>query len=100
MTIPGNAEPTALSNEQREQLCEMIFHALVDIRALAWNGKAEQAADLADAFHNLPVVIWQPGFSCRYFRDYLLRYLQRCSEEKRQHFNYIEMLDQITGLPE
>src|SRR5215510_8245439 len=42
------------TESERQQLCEMLHFALLEIRMLGWNGKASQAADLADAFHNLP----------------------------------------------
>jgi hypothetical protein len=42
------------NDRQREALCDLMCRAFVDIRALGWSGRAEQAADLADAFHNLP----------------------------------------------
>lgn len=44
-----------LPNEvQRQQLCDLVAQALIEIRMLCWNNKPAQAADLADAFHNLP----------------------------------------------
>ncbi len=35
----------------------MLHDALVVIRILGWQGKGQQAGDLADAFHNLPVYL-------------------------------------------
>jgi len=32
----------------------MMHYAFIEMRLLGWGGKAEQVADLADAFHNLP----------------------------------------------
>lgn len=60
---------------QQRLLCEMIQRALVHVRALGWSGKAEQAADLADAFHNIPVEMYdEQVFSWERFRNELKAY--------------------------
>src|SRR5262245_12280316 len=46
-----------LTEQQRQELCRMLFNALLEIRGLGSQGKAQQAADLADAFHNLPIYL-------------------------------------------
>ena len=38
---------------QRQQLDTLDAYAFVEIRALCWEGRAEQSAALADAFHNV-----------------------------------------------
>ena len=62
-----------ITNTQRETLCELLHHALVEIRLLAGAGKAAQAADLADAFHNLPKAMWSEEFSLELFRGAFLQ---------------------------
>jgi hypothetical protein len=57
------------TDAQRRKLCEMMHYAFLEMRLLGWAGKAEQAADLADAFHNLPTAMWQEHFSFQFFRD-------------------------------
>lgn len=68
-------EPT---EQQRRLFCEMMHRAFVEIRGLGFQGKSEQAEALADAFHNLPLMMYQPNFdwarSRRYFEAYNNKY--------------------------
>ncbi len=68
-----------LPNErQRQGLCEMIAAAFEEIRLLGWDGKAAQAADLADAFHNVPREMYGRGkWSPDTFRRALEGYHQK-----------------------
>ncbi len=84
-----------LSELQRQKLCEMIYRALLEVRILGWGGKAEQAADLADAFHNLPTMLWSEDFSLDFFRKFLESYHQKYSESGG--INYLKMLDRIVN---
>lgn len=43
----------SLTEQERQKLCKMLFNALIDIRALCWEGKPIQAAEVAHAFHLL-----------------------------------------------
>ncbi len=79
---------------QRKKLCDMLHHALVDIRALAGSGHGEQASDLADAFHNLPQEIWCDYFSISYFRTAFLIPYYRKWPHPRPH-DYIALLDEV-----
>jgi len=82
---------------QRKRLCDMLHHALVDIRMLAVSGNAEQASDLADAFHNLPQEIWRDYFSISSFREaFLLPYHKKWRDQHVR--DYIAMLDEIERL--
>lgn len=47
--------------EQCVRIHEMVAAAFVEIRMLGWAGRAEQASDLADAFHNIPREIYGWG---------------------------------------
>jgi hypothetical protein len=49
-------------------LCDMIYWAFVEMRALAWSGRAQQAADLADAFHNISKEM--NGWGCFTWADF------------------------------
>ena len=84
-----------LTERQRQELCKMLFNALLEIRGLGSEGKAQQAADLADAFHNLPVYLWSDEFSLSIFREFLEGY-QRLYPE-RGCFDYVKMLDEIAS---
>jgi hypothetical protein len=43
-----------ITDEHRKKPCHLLHHSLIEMRMLGWAGKSAQAADLADAFHNLP----------------------------------------------
>jgi hypothetical protein len=69
--------------------------AFVEIRWLGWSGEAEQAADLADAFHNLPQCMWRDDFSLQFFRDaFLAVYRQKYPTGR----DYIAMLAEIISM--
>ena len=56
----------------------MLYWAFLEIRNLGAFGKAQQASDLADAFHNLPKGMLEAGFSLKAFRDqYLVPYQKK-----------------------
>ena len=87
---PNSRMPTEL---ERQQLSQLLFNALLEIRLLGWNGEAQQAADLADAFHNLPAYLWSEEFSIAVFRNFLEGYQERYGG--KAHFNYLKLLDDI-----
>ena len=66
------------TEQQRRLFCEMMHRAFVEMRGLGFRGKSEQAAALADAFHNLPITMYHPNFdwvmSRRYFEAYNRQY--------------------------
>jgi hypothetical protein len=82
-----------LTEQQRQELCLMLFNALLEIRGLGSQGKAQQAADLADAFHNLPIYLWSDKFSMSLFRSFLKEYRQMYPESGG--YDYEKMLDEI-----
>ena len=55
----SDAKP--MTDAQRKKLSEMMYWAFLEIRLLGSGGKAQQAADLADAFHNVPTGMWDAG---------------------------------------
>ena len=83
-----------LTEQERQELCKMLFNALLEIRMLGNQGKAEQAADVADAFHNLPIYLWSDKFSLNFFRNFLEEYQQKYQEVGC--YNYVKMLDEVT----
>jgi hypothetical protein len=78
-------------------LCSMIHDAFCEIRQLAWAGRAEQAADLADAFHNIPKEMHGWGcFTWEGFSTRLGRYARKWGAcESASLFDYRAMLDAI-----
>jgi hypothetical protein len=86
-----------ITDAQRKKLCELIYSALLEIRQLGWDGKSGQAADLADAFHNLPREMWKDDFSLEQFRDLFLKDYQ-ASYPKERIRNYLKQVDQIIAM--
>lgn len=86
-----------LTDAQRRELCEMMHYAFVEMRLLGWGGKAEQAADLADAFDNLPKDIWSEEFSLQFFRDAFLKAYQQKYTERRVR-DYVAMVNEIIDI--
>ncbi len=77
-------------------LDEMLTCALSEIRSLAMAGNAEQAAALADAFHNLPVVMHSEQFSFVHFRQDLDRYVRSYPfSEGKSTYDYLEMYQRV-----
>ena len=82
------------TDEQRKKLCKMIHHAFVDMRLLGWAGKSQQVADLADAFHNVPIGMWRNDFSLQFFRDSFIKaYQDKYRGEVVR--DYVSMVDEI-----
>jgi hypothetical protein len=94
----GSQESTRklLSDTQIRLLSKMVHRALVEIRGLENNGDAEQAADLADAFHNLPVFMFSDDFDWSVARRFLEDYLNKYSLPRAgSPFDYLTFLDKI-----
>jgi hypothetical protein len=82
-----------LTDRERQALCKMLFDALIEIRLFGWEGKAEEAANLADSFHNLPAYLWSEEFSFSLFRKFLEAYQEKYTGGKS--FDYVKKLDGI-----
>ena len=83
-----------LDIRQREILVRMMYLAFLEIRTLGWEGKAQQAADLADAFHNLPMLFESGRFSLEQFRRSLEVYQTKYPE--RRVCDYLKELKEVT----
>ena len=70
----------------------MLHEALVELRSHGFLQKAEQAGDLADAFHNLPIWLNMEIFSFDHFRTYLTSYYRK---HPKFIYNYSDMLSKI-----
>lgn len=78
---------------QREALCNLLHYAFVELRLLGWAARADQAADLADAFHNLPKEMWGWGnFNWDMTRGMLEAY--QAKWHGHTQFDYVAMLDE------
>jgi hypothetical protein len=90
MVIEDSRMPT---ERERQELCRMLFWALLEIRGAGLRGEAQRAGDLADAFHELPTYLWSDEFSFSFFRLFLESYQQKYAEAGG--FNFLAMLDNI-----
>ena len=73
----------------------------MEIRALGWSGKAAQAGDLAEIFHETPMEMWgwggwDPDFLRQRLVQYQAKYHGDWYEGRR---DYVKMLDEILGAP-
>lgn len=84
------------TDAQRRKLCDMMYHAFSELRVLGWAGKAEQAADLADAFHYLPYGMWHDDFSLQFFRDSFVGAYQQ--KYQGRVLDYVAMVDEIIAM--
>jgi len=89
--FPDSQLPT---DEQKRKLCHMLYMALLEIRAAGWDGRAQQAADLADAFHNLPMGLWHHDFSLDFFHQFLESYRHKYPDS----FDHLAALDEVRKL--
>lgn len=84
------------TEKQIHLLDQMLYNALVEIQELARQGRLDQVADLADAFHNLPVVMHSDHFSFAEFRRYLANYHRKYPvSEGHCLYNYLELFQKV-----
>ena len=81
-----------LTRQDHVNLGELIAFAFIEPRMLGWEGKAEQVADLADAFHNLPRVMFWDNFDWSMARGMMQSYLNKWPDHR---YDYVAMLDAI-----
>ena len=83
-----------LNEDQIAKLMQLIHFAFTEIRMLAGQGKSEQAADLADAFHNLPSEIRTDSVVLEQFRDMFLKpYFEKHPDGTA--YNYVALVNNI-----
>lgn len=80
---------------ERQKLCEMLWRAFIEIRILALRGESERIAELTDAFHNLPELLYSENFSMKYFRMFLEGYHSKYPKNETGG-DFLEMLDNPT----
>jgi hypothetical protein len=92
----GNHADAAEPNDaQKRALSELVYAALVEIRALELDGKHDQARAVAELFHNVPKLIWTPWFSFSFLRKQVAAYHEQFAGSG--HVNFAEWLAKITG---
>ena len=72
-----------------------MYVAFCDLRALALDGQTQQAKDLAEAFHNIPLLMHTRDFSFKAFRD-LLEIYQR-KHEGQLRFDYLQEWEKLNA---
>lgn len=73
----------------------MLHRVFLQIRMMGQAGKAEQAADLADLFHNVPHEMWRNYFSASFLRRSLLEYQDRYSSGVDTYLNLLDEVEQM-----
>jgi hypothetical protein len=97
-------EGLKLTDEQLKLFNKMIYEAFVEIRSLAGVGFSKQAATLADAFHNLPVSLFDSNFSWEIARMHIGGYQKNYPRIVENNIvtgsynDYLVMLDEIEAL--
>ena len=93
VTQAMKSEPT---EEQRRLFGEMMYRAFLEMRGLGFQGKSDQVQALADAFHNLPIAMFQPDFDWDMSRVYFESYhAQYPVQSGAASINYVAMHDHI-----
>jgi hypothetical protein len=82
-----------LTEDERENLSWLMYLAFCDLRALMLDGKTQQAKDLVDAFHNIPLHMYKPDFSVKFFRDLLDGYQKKYADKSR--FDYLQAWEKL-----
>jgi hypothetical protein len=85
-----------LTDQQRQRLSHLVHEALLRIRILGWHGRSQEAADLADAFHNVPAMLWADSFDLTRFRDVDLASYQ---SKYPDSVDWQPIVDEILGDP-
>lgn len=98
MGSPTQPVPPRLTEAQRRQLSEVLHFAILEIRALASEGNARQAADLADAVHNIPRGIWDDTFDLVFLRDSFLAPYQARYPGRANWCDYVAKIDEIRAM--
>src|SRR5437762_3229252 len=65
------------TEHERQGLSRLMYLAFCDLRGLAIEARAAQAKDLAEAFHNIPLLMYTADFSFKAFRGFLDHYQQK-----------------------
>ena len=81
-----------LTEAERKNLTRLMYLAFCDLRGLARDRKMEQAKALAEAFHNIPLLMHTQNFSFRAFRDFLQRYQDN---HTKAQFNYLQEWERL-----
>lgn len=94
-THNNGSEEHRLSAGSTYLLGQILRRALLDIRLLGRRGRARQAADLADAFHNLPTPLVEGRLDLERFRRNLAAYQILYPTGAAPSYDYLAAFDCI-----
>ena len=85
-----------LSDRERRGLCEVLYHAFIELRGMGSPERAHQASKLAYALHNLPHLLFADDFTwekvegpLRYYQEHFYQ------SENTRGYDYLRMIVQI-----
>ncbi len=78
---------------ERKHLAKLMYMAFCDLRALALDGRVQQAKDLAEAFHNIPLLMHTTDFSFSAFQEFLNNYQRKHQGHLR--FDYLQEWEKL-----
>ena len=82
---------------ERKHLSRLMYLAFCDLRALAREGRNEQARALAEAFHNVPLLMYTEDFSFQAFREFLSSYQNKYPDKLL--INYLHEWEKLKAEP-
>jgi len=82
------------AESERQSLTRLMYLAFCDLRGLSRDGKMEQARALAEAFHNIPLLMHTQNFSFRAFKEFLQRYHDKFTKTQ---FNYLQEWEKLNA---
>jgi hypothetical protein len=91
--FPDAKRPTA---NQQKALSHLAYMASLEMRILGREGKAAQVTDLAEAFHNLPLMLWHDDFSISCQRESIVRY--QTGHGVTDGLDYLAEFDRIAAI--
>ncbi len=85
-----------LSDQERRGLCELLYHAFIELRGMGSPERAHQASKLAYALHNLPHLLFAEDFAWEKVEG-PLRYYQELfySSDATRGYDFLHMVSQI-----
>jgi len=90
------ADARMLTEVERQWLVRLMYLAFCDLRGLALKPeRLEQAHDLADAFHNVPLLLFTQNFSIQTFKRFIEDYQRKY--EGRLTIDYLKEWERLTA---
>ena len=85
-----------LSDQERRGLCEVLYHAFVELRGMGFPDRAHQGSKLAYALHNLPHLLFADDFAWEKVEGPLRYYQgQFYQNEATRGYDYLRMIAQV-----